>query len=242
MINVFLGCDNCLPLTIKFPVSMKKVILLLLIGSFWACQPDSKADKSQEESAEKIQNEQPTATTAANNSSNQPANKAQGAATATNNEKVEVGTREANQPAVSDDVLLIEAGSTAIKAGEMGCVDIKVRQFSNLLSMQYTIAWDAKVLKFNTVKNFGLPYINQQNFGGNRLLEGRLPFVWIDNQLQGTTIPDESTVFTLCFDALGKAGEESAIRFIEQPTPFEVVNIREEVQQLKATAGKVTIE
>lgn len=221
---------------------MKKAIILLLIFSAWACQPDSKVDKIKEQPAENVQREQPAAAQTASTTNNQPEGKAEEPASTISQEEIEIGTREANQPAVSEDVLLIEATSTAIKAGEMGCIDIKVRQFINLLSMQYTIAWEPEVLKFNTVKNFGLPYINQQNFGGNRLLEGRLPFVWIDNQLRGTTLPDESTIFTLCFDALGKAGQESEIRFIEQPTPFEVVNIREEVQQLEATPGKVKIE
>jgi hypothetical protein len=215
---------------------MKNLLILALATFLFACQPDSN---SSDQDAAAAASEQPSSVA-------QPDGPTTGApqpaTTPTAAEKPKTGTRQPYQPPQSKDVLYIEAGTTTIGAGETGCVDIKVRQFNNLLSMQYTLAWDAQQLKFNAVKNFGLPYISKQNFGNNRLTDGVMAFVWIDNQLQGTTIPDGSTVFSICFDAIGSAGQESTIRFIEKPTPFEVVNINEEVQKLQASDGKVEIK
>jgi hypothetical protein len=223
----------------KIAHPMKKILIFGLLLAFAACQPDSKTESQQKAALELQQGQpdtpQPQKKVSENSSTPQ-------SSTAAEKEEVQIGTRAAYQPPKSDDVLILSATSTTIKAGETGCIDVKAQRFNKLLSMQYTMAWDAKVLKFNSVKNFGLPYMNQQNFAGNRLLEGLLPFVWIDNQLKGTTLPDNSTIFTICFDGIGQAGQSSAFSFVEKPTPFEVVNLQEEVQGLEVSAGKITLE
>ena len=218
---------------------MKKILLLGILFAFMACQSDSKTE-SQQQAALELQQRQPNAPATQTQVSEKTA--APQSSDTEIKEEPKIGTREAYQPPQSDDVLLLSATSTTIKTGETGCIDVKAQRFNRLLSMQYTMAWDAKVLKFNSVKNFGLPYMSQQNFAGNRLLEGLLPFVWIDNQLKGTTLPDNTTIFTICFDGIGKAGQSSAFEFVEKPTPFEVVNLQEEVQKLEASAGKITLE
>ena len=87
-----------------------------------------------------------------------------------------------------------------------------------------------------------LEKLDQADFGFNRVKEGLLPFVWINDALQATTVPDEAAIYQVCFKAVGASGQSSAVRFVEQPTPFEVVNVNEEVMELKPVEGKVSIE
>lgn len=217
---------------------MKKILLFLLVLGVWACQPDtpqSETNTGQSTTApvDAAANEAP--------SESAPTKQPEKSNSQAPAEKPEVGNREAYVPPISEDVLILEAGSLNLKKGSTGCLDIKAKQFRNLLSMQYTMSWDPKVAKFNKVSNFGLPYIGQQNFGGTRLTKGLLSFVWIDNQLKGTTLPDNSTIFTVCFDGVGEAGTKTQFKFVEKPTPFEVVNLQEEIQQLEPKAGTIAI-
>ena len=153
-----------------------------------------------------------------------------------------VSSRPAFVPPQSQDVLTITAQNARGRAGMDVCVAIKVKGFTNLLAMQYTLAWDPKVLEFKGVDKPGLPYLDQADFGFNRVKEGLLPFVWINDALQATTVPDEAAIYQVCFKAVGASGQSSAVRFVEQPTPFEVVNVNEEVMELKPVEGKVSIE
>ncbi|MCO6479448.1 MAG: hypothetical protein J5I94_22630 [Phaeodactylibacter sp.] len=153
-----------------------------------------------------------------------------------------VSSRPAYEPPRSRDVLTIIAQDTRARSGSEVCVAVKVKGFTNLLALQYTLSWDPKVLEFKGVDKPGLPYLDNADFGFNRVKEGLLPFVWINDALQATTIPDEAVIYEVCFRAIGTAGLSSAIRFVQQPTPFEVVNIQEEIQELRPVEGKVAVE
>ena len=153
-----------------------------------------------------------------------------------------VGARPAYSPAQSENVLTILAGNKEAKPGAAVCVPIRVKGFINLLAMQYTLAWDPAVLEFAGVDKPGLPYLDQADFGYNRVKDGLLPFVWINDALQPTTIPDESIIYEVCFQAAGKAGQSTSIRLVQQPTPFEVVNGNEELQELRPVEGKVVLQ
>lgn len=152
-----------------------------------------------------------------------------------------VSALPAFEPPRSQDMLTIIAQPIQVNPGAEACVPVKVEGFNNLLAMQYTLAWDPKVLEFKGVNKPGLPYLDQADFGFNRTKEGLLPFVWINDALQPTTVPDGSVIYEACFAAIGASGQSTAIRFVQQPTPFEVVNGNEEILGLKPVEGKVAI-
>jgi hypothetical protein len=121
-------------------------------------------------------------------------------------------------------------------------VDVLVKDFNKLLSMQYTITWNKNVLTFKELKNFKLPYLDVNDFGTNHTLDGTLTIAWIDESLKGATLPDGSSAYQVCFVAKGKTGESSYFKITDRPTSIEVVNLREKVIPLKKTPGKVTIQ
>ncbi len=146
------------------------------------------------------------------------------------------------RPSLNGETLELQFADRSVDQGAEVCVPVQAKGFTRLLSNQYTIKWDPEVLKFKSVKDFGLPRLSQQNFGLPRAAEGLLPFVWIDQSLQGISLEDGSTVYAICFEAIGSSGQQSQITLVEEPTPFEVVTIKEEIQELKPRAGTVTIQ
>ena len=142
-------------------------------------------------------------------------------------------------PTTTDLTLVAEHQSA--KTGEEVCVSISVADFKNLLSMQYSLAWDPEVLTFETAQGFNLPYLGKNNFGMNRKENGVITFVWIDNALQGVNLSDGTVIYQLCFRVKGKRGSGTEIKFSPQPTPFEVVDVREQVLGINAVAGSVVV-
>ncbi len=137
--------------------------------------------------------------------------------------------------------LTLVADHQMARTGQEVCINISVADFKNLLSMQYSIVWDPEVLSFEKVQNFNLPHLNFNNFGTSQKEKGVLTFVWIDNALKGVNLSDGTIIYQLCLKVKGKAGSATEVKFSPQPTPFEVVNLKEQVIGLNGVAGSVVV-
>ena len=158
-------------------------------------------------------------------------------------EQSPTGTRTAYvAPQATQSPLTLGVSNERVKSGEEVCLNVQVADFNNLLSMQYSIKWDPAVLQYVKTDNYQLEGIGPQNFGDNRTAEGLLTGLWIDNSLQGVTLPDGATIYQICFKAIGKAGQNTEVTLVDGPTPFEVINLKQEVVGLKPVAGRVTIQ
>ncbi|HMQ63088.1 MAG TPA: cohesin domain-containing protein [Flavilitoribacter sp.] len=144
--------------------------------------------------------------------------------------------------AVSQPPLKLSGSYAKTSPGQEVCITVSAANFSMLLSMQYTMRWDPKVLTFKEVRNFGLPYLGPDSFGAHRTKEGILTFVWIDNDLKGVTVADGGALYQVCFTATGKAGQSSYFRFSGDPTALEVVNLAEKVIGLETQDGGVKVQ
>lgn len=142
----------------------------------------------------------------------------------------------------STQELTILADHQTAKKGEEVCINISVADFTNLLSMQYSLIWDPEVLTFEKAQSFKLPYLGTNNFGTNQKDKGVLTFVWIDNALRGVNLSDGTVIYQLCFRVTGQIGTGSEIKFSPQPTPFEVVNVKEQVIGLNGVSGSVVVQ
>jgi len=150
---------------------------------------------------------------------------------------------DSNRTEVStEQTLTIYAPEVKAKSGGSVCMDVLVSGFEKLLSMQYTITWNRNVLQFKELKNFQLPYLDPADFGTTRTAEGFLTVAWIEESLKGASVADGSSIYQVCFDVKGKAGESSYFKITDSPTTIEIVNLREKVIPLKKRIGKVTVE
>ena len=164
------------------------------------------------------------------------------AETASTNESP-IGSRQAYvPPRASQNPLTLGFSSARVKSGELVCLDVQTANFNALLSMQYSVKWDPALLQFKSVQGFRLPGLGPEDFGAHRTAEGILTAVWIDENLQGITVNDGDTVYQICFQAIGASGQRAEVNLSDGPTPFEVVNLKEEVVGLEGVAGRVTIQ
>ena len=111
-------------------------------------------------------------------------------------------------------------------AGDNITVQITVSNFTNILSVQYSMNWNAAVLQFvPPVGGLTPPALNgltSANFGTNNVGNGQLTLSWFDPDVVGVSVPNGTVIYTLTFQVLSTA--PTTISFSSNPTPIEVVN------------------
>ncbi len=138
--------------------------------------------------------------------------------------------------------LTISASNVSGDRGKEVCVELKAAGFEQILSMQYSMKWDNKVLKFKEVRGFGLPGLSANNFGTSLVFEqGVLTFSWYDQQLRGLSKPDGVKMYEVCFEVVGEAGNKSPFEITSEPTVIEITNGSSQFLQLKTENGSVQV-
>ncbi len=166
------------------------------------------------------------------------------AATEENETAAPAATAQPKDPNAPVGTITLMADRQKATEGNEICVPIRVGNFNNILSTQYTVSWDQAVLTYSTVKDFKLPYMTAaNNFGDVHTEKGKLTCLWIDNSLKGVTLADGAKIYDICFvPKKGSAGKSSPIQFVEEPTPFESVNTQEQILSIIPVEGVVEIE
>ncbi|MFN4081103.1 MAG: cohesin domain-containing protein [Saprospiraceae bacterium] len=128
---------------------------------------------------------------------------------------------------LSDSVGMWMSHYVGVQPNAILDVPVRVRGFSDILSIQGVILWDPETLQLETVTNFNLPGFNPSIHLGSpaEWADGILRFGWLNSVTEGVTLVDSSSIFTLRFKAIGAAGAMSTLRFSELPpaTYFELV-------------------
>lgn len=190
---------------------MKKIVLVMVLGACVACKQENP------------QNNSATSTVSSSSDLN-----VQAASASTH-----------NAPAGS---ITLALGNVSGKAGEQVCLPCSVADFRSILSIQYTLEWDPALLTFQRIQNFKLPGFGEQNFGTPLAAQGKLTCVWIDESLRGVNLPDGSPIFELCFTVNPDAKSKTVpVRFTEFPTPFESVNLQEQVLTISPKNGSIKV-
>ena len=139
----------------------------------------------------------------------------------------------------------IELALDVVKStpGATVCVPMRVGNFQGILSIQHSINWDTKLLKFDHLEGFNLPGLNEQNFGIPLASKGQLTFLWIENSLTPVNLEDGSIIYQVCYQVLDETPKGKVdIAITPDPTPFESVNFEEKVLEIKPTNGGVEVE
>lgn len=104
--------------------------------------------------------------------------------------------------------------------GETVCLDIKVENFTEVGSVQFTLEFDGNVLSFIGVDS--VPASIENGLFFNELPgQGKITFSW-NNAFNNVTLPDDSIFFSVCFDVIGLFNEESPVNFVDDPLDREV--------------------
>ncbi len=116
----------------------------------------------------------------------------------------------------------MEIVCTAALPGGSVCLDVVVQDFTNIVSYQHTITYDPTVLSFDNISN-----INLVNFTGSSYSSGAgfITFSWNSNNIfTGTSVPDNTVIYEVCFDVIGGDGTSSPVDINGSVTPIEVYN------------------
>ncbi len=77
-------------------------------------------------------------------------------------------------------------------------VDMMVSDFTNIASFQYGIEWDTTVMTYESVGNFNLDGLTNDAFN---LDDGLLFTAWVDPDISGENLPDNTVIFSIFFSA-----------------------------------------
>lgn len=99
------------------------------------------------------------------------------------------------------------------------CVDVTVENFNQLTNTEYSINWDPDILNFTGLVSTGLlPNFSSSSYDISNASDGNLTIDWASlNQVLGTSVPNGTSIFQLCFEVLGFSGECSPIAFTNFP-------------------------
>ncbi len=79
-------------------------------------------------------------------------------------------------------------------------IPIKVKNFKEMLGLQYTISFNAAALKYVGVNNKALNF----ETGTNHAAEGKISLLWVDTKSEYKTLEDGSVLFELVLERTGK--------------------------------------
>ena len=138
--------------------------------------------------------------------------------------------------------LTLTTSDLEVSKEEEVCITVSANGFEQILTMQYSMNWNPKVLHFKNFKSFGLPGMDERNFGRHLLDEGIITFSWYDQQLTGVSKVDGSVLYEMCFDAIGEPGTATSIEFTSKPTVVEIANASSVFLDLRTDSGTVSIK
>lgn len=125
-------------------------------------------------------------------------------------------------------------------------IEVQVTGFIDILSLQFSVNWDPAFLQFENVSPGGvesdpLPDYNLSNFGTTMSDTGKLTTSWFSQSLQGITLPDSATLFTINFQVLGESGDSTETAITSMPLMIEFYNENGDELNVSVAPGTLTI-
>ena len=116
-----------------------------------------------------------------------------------------------------------------VDSGDPVCLDLELMDFTDILSVQFTIQWDPGVMDFQNITglNASIPGLDMGDFDLSQAANGIITLNWSNGQpcntaTSGVTLPDGSNFFTLCFVASGVYGNHTIVDIVDDPVDMVV--------------------
>ena len=141
------------------------------------------------------------------------------------------------------DEITVSVASATVSQNDNVCLDVTVANFKQVISAQFSVNFDPNKLKNATI-NFGTNPLNLSlggNFGMVNVALGEIRFLWSNPVGIGTTLPDNTVLFQLCFDAVGTPGTMTDVRITNTPIQIDFVDDNNVTFNPKINNGKITI-
>jgi gliding motility-associated-like protein len=126
------------------------------------------------------------------------------------------------QALAQDVTLSIDPSTVSIDQGDQICLDILADNFTDMVSMQFSINYDPSVVEFDQAMNLNLPGLIPSNIGNPSA--GNITVSWLANDLvNGETVSNGTSLFQICFTANMTDGTSDVV-FSGNPTFIEFTN------------------
>lgn len=140
------------------------------------------------------------------------------------------------------DMLTLSMADQQVAAGEKACLPVTAEGFEDLIGFQFSFRWAPEEVSFEAIENIELVDLTPQNFGATYAEKGVVAVSWIHQNLQGVNLPKDAHLFDICFTPKVASGESVEVRFDPRPTPYEVINTKEEILQFSGVNGHILVE
>jgi hypothetical protein len=104
-------------------------------------------------------------------------------------------------------------------------VAIRVSDFTDVTTAQFTLQWPATVFELTSVSNFGLPNLDITHFNTALATTGKLTFSWDDATTNGLTVTDNTVIFKINFRVKTAVPPGAMLELTPSPTPTEVTRL-----------------
>jgi len=127
-------------------------------------------------------------------------------------------------PILAQEALTLQVPDTVVNAADTLRLDITARNFSDIVSAQFSVNWDASVIQYAYFEETNLPFIA---IGNADAANGNLRFSWFDIQGAGQTIADGSSIVRLVFFVNGDPGDLTEVNLTDMPLDIQVFRATE---------------
>jgi len=114
-------------------------------------------------------------------------------------------------------------------------IPVRVKNFKNILGMQYTLKYNSKLLTLKGIENNSL----NVDFGVTNINQGNVTFLWNDNKGEAKTLSDGSVLMDLVFETNG-AFENEDFNITSDITSIEAYDASYSKVGIVKGAGKIT--
>lgn len=146
-------------------------------------------------------------------------------------------------PTLSEAQLTIYATSHTVQPDEDFTVEIRVKEFSEIIGCQFSVEWDESLLRLKEAGNLN-PNMETafENFNLTAVDTGQLGFAWFDLSLADLTIEDDTPLFTMEFEVQTNQSVTDSITFGGVPVEVEVADKDENVLDVNFEAGVIEVD
>lgn len=153
----------------------------------------------------------------------------------------ESGTVNISGIAPSDDLQILFSDAT-VTMGDEVCVDVSVNNFDNIVGLEFSMEYDPALLEYKEVRNLNLDQLSESSFGppgegANPI--GSLKLSWLDQNIQGVSVPDGTVIMQVCFTAIANMGTTDF--GIDLDAAVEVIDENEDLLPFQTVPGTINI-
>ncbi|NJK83102.1 MAG: hypothetical protein HC912_04065 [Saprospiraceae bacterium] len=124
-----------------------------------------------------------------------------------------LNTRNGTVSILPPQSLNLQISNATVSPGESFCVDVLVDNFTEIVSLDYSMGWETTLIEFESITNFGLPGLEISDFDLTRANQGTLNLNWASETFRGETLPNGTVLYSVCFEAKDDAPLGFAILF-----------------------------